>query len=230
MFAAGRLRRAVARDVTACHDGVRSNPLEKVLSVLGASVANTIPGFPSHGESVDDDIAWSAAHANFMSTLTPEETGDLLNYSRLLTLKSRQALFQAGDQANDVYLVAAGCIRLFQVSPTGKETILWFNFPGELFGIAEIWSRSQRQVYAVANEASRVYCLRRQDFIRFLGAHPEAALTAIGILSRRRTSKRGSPGCCCASPRYRRRPAARPAPTGASCASTCACAIRTSPT
>lgn len=138
------------------------------------------------GARIDDgDIAWSDAHANFLSSLSRQETDALLSSSRLLDLKPRALLFQAGDQSRDVFIVAEGCIRLFQVSPTGKETILWLNFPGELFGMAEIWSGSQRQVYAVANEAARVHSIHRQDFIEFLGAHPEAALKAIGILSAR---------------------------------------------
>ena len=133
----------------------------------------------------EGDLAWSDAHANFLSSLSQQETTDLLASSRLLDLRPRQRLFQAGDQSNDVYIVAEGCVRLFQVSPTGKEAILWISFPGELFGVAEIWSGIQRQVYAVANEATRVYSIRRQDFINFLGAHPEAAMKAIGILSAR---------------------------------------------
>ena len=131
------------------------------------------------------DIAWSDAHANFLSSLSAQENQDLLSCARLLLLKARDHLFRAGDRSNDVYIVADGCIRLFQVSPTGKETILWFNFPGELFGMAEIWGGGPRQVYAVANEAARIYSIRRQDFIQFLGAHPEAAMKAIGILSAR---------------------------------------------
>ncbi len=157
------------------------------MTAVSKSVENTIESLPCSGvPGIDDgDIAWSEAHANFLSSLSRNETQDLLACSRLLVLKPRELLFQAGDQSNDVYIVAEGCIRLFQVSPIGKETILWFNFPGELFGMAEIWSGSQRQVYAVANEAVRVYSIRRQDFIEFLGAHPEAAMKAIGILSAR---------------------------------------------
>ncbi len=157
------------------------------MTAVSESVVNSIQSLPRGGDTgIDDgDIAWSEAHANFLSSLSREETQDLLACSRLLVLKPRELLFQAGDQSNDVYIVAEGCIRLFQVSPIGKETILWFNFPGELFGMAEIWSGSQRQVYAVANESARVYSIRRQDFIEFLGAHPEAAMKAIGILSAR---------------------------------------------
>ena len=133
----------------------------------------------------DGDIAWSDAHANFIASLSDEEFQGLLDCARMVSLKPRDQLFRAGDQSLDVYIVAEGCVRLFRVSPTGNETILWFNFPGELFGMAEIWSGSPRQVYAEANEATKLYSIPRQEFIKFLGAHPEAALKAIGILSAR---------------------------------------------
>ncbi|MDH3389523.1 MAG: Crp/Fnr family transcriptional regulator [Gammaproteobacteria bacterium] len=157
------------------------------MSAVTKTAANSVAVILGHDlSSIDDgDVTWSDAHANFLSSLSQEEIQDLLTCSRLLVLKPRDHLFRAGDHSKDVYIVAEGCIRLFKVSPTGKETILWFNFPGELFGMAEIWSGSQRQVYAIANEATRVYSIRRQDFIKFLGAHPEAAMKAIGILSAR---------------------------------------------
>ena len=133
----------------------------------------------------DGEGAWSDAHANFLSSLSESETQALLKCTHRLELKSRDHLFRAGDRSNDVYIVAGGCIRLFQVSPTGKETILWFSFPGEIFGMAELWRGSDRQLYAVANEATQIYSIRSKDFTHFLGAHPEVAMKAIGILSAR---------------------------------------------
>ena len=159
----------------------------KILEISSQSVNGTMPNTPVSEVSSagDGDAAWSEAHANFLSSLSSEETRDLLSTARRLDLRRRDHLFRAGDQSSEVYIVAEGCIRLFQVNPTGKETILWINFPGELFGMAEIWTGEARQVYAVANEATRIYSIRRQDFIKFLGAHPEAAMKAIGILSAR---------------------------------------------
>jgi CRP/FNR family transcriptional regulator len=142
-------------------------------------LANTFTGVDDGGN------AWSDAHANFLSSLSLQETKDLLSSSRSLMLKPRDQLFRAGDRSNDVYIVASGCIRLFQLSPSGKETILWFSFPGEIFGMAELLKGSHRQIHAVANEATQVYCISSKDFIKFLGDHPEAAMNAIGILSAR---------------------------------------------
>ena len=152
------------------------NPFGEINTRLGA---NDLFRIDEEGD------AWADAHANFLSSLSGLETRDLLKCSRHLDLKSRDHLFRAGDRSNDVYIVAGGCIRLFQISSSGKETILWFSFPGEIFGMAELWRGSDRQIHAVANEATRVYSIRRKDFTNFLGAHPEAAMKAIGILSAR---------------------------------------------
>lgn len=141
---------------------------------------------PANFSNIDDGgDSWSDAHANFLSSLSKKETQDLLSCSRQQSLKSRDQLFRAGDRSSDVYIVVSGCIRLFQVSSTGKETILWLSFPGEIFGMAELWRGSDRQIYAVANEATQIYSISRKDFTHFLGAHPEAAMKAIGILSAR---------------------------------------------
>lgn len=166
-----------------CHDSFPE--YKKAVRTITKSAKNSIKSILAHDASMvdDGDIAWSDAHANFLSSLSSQEIQDLLTCSRSLVLNPGDQLFQAGDNSNDVYIVAEGCIRLFQVSPTGKETILWFSFSGELFGMAEIWSGSPRQVYAVANVATQIYSIRRRDFINFIGTHPEAAMKAIGILS-----------------------------------------------
>lgn len=169
----------------------RKSRRENQLSSINRSNADGLADIntniiPKDVSSIDDGgDAWSDAHANFLSSLSHKETKDLLKCSRNQTLKSRDHLFRAGDRSSDVYIVVNGCIRLFQVSPTGKETILWLSFPGEIFGMAELWRGSDRQIHAVANELTQIYCIRRKDFTNFLGTHPEAAMKAIGIISAR---------------------------------------------
>ena len=166
---------------------IRIQPDKRFRSLTATRDIAAAAGIPPPKLSGDDegDLEWSNAHASFLSSLLVDEKQALLECARHLDLDSRDQLFGAGDHSTDVYIVASGCIRLFQVSSAGRETILWFNFAGELFGMAELWSGSQRQVYAVANEPSRVYSIRREDFTAFLGQHPEAAMKAIGILSAR---------------------------------------------
>lgn len=160
-------------------------PLSKIIEISAKSDADPGGGLGKFQSFDDLEGSWSGAHANFLSSLSEEETVDLLKVSRRIDFKSRDQVFCAGDRSNNVFIVAAGCIRLFQVSPTGKEMILWFSFPGEIFGIAELWSGSDREIYAVANEVSLVYSIRRSEFAEFMGTHPEAAMRVIGILSAR---------------------------------------------
>lgn len=145
---------------------------------------------PGHLETLstpleDGDVSWLDAHADFLASLSQAERDALLRRSRLLVLKTHDRLFQAGDVSGDVYIVADGCIRVSQVTPKGKETIIWLNFKGEIFGIADLLHGQHRQICAEANQATRVYAIRRQEFTQFLGDCPEAAMKAISILSAR---------------------------------------------
>lgn len=129
--------------------------------------------------------SWSTAHADFLSSLSSEEMSALTARARRTSYEKRQQVFSAGDLSNAVFIVLSGCIKLYQLSPGGKEIILWFSFPGELFGVAETIRGVEREIFAVANVESEVLVLSEADFVEFLRAHPHAAMRAIGILSAR---------------------------------------------
>ena len=129
--------------------------------------------------------SWTSAHADFLSSLSPKETSSLLQRAKTIELEQRDLLFEAGDRSDNVFIVGRGCIKLFQLSLTGRQTILWFGFRGEIFGIAELLNGTNREIFAEANVASTVYSISQPDFLDFLRTHPQASMRAIGILSAR---------------------------------------------
>ncbi len=129
--------------------------------------------------------ALSSAHADFLSALGPKETTALLGRAEVIKLERRETLFEVGDSARAVFIVSKGCIKLYQIAPDGKEVILWFSFPGEIFGLAELLSGAEREITAQANVASEIYAIRQPEILEFLRSYPEASLRAIGILSAR---------------------------------------------
>jgi len=131
------------------------------------------------------DHAWSAAHANFLSSLSDVELSALSAHARTLSIRKREIVFRAGDTAHDIYVVTGGSVRLYQYSPAGKQIILWLSFPGELFGLSETMRSTQREIFAEASEDSELLVLSQADFLEFLRVHPEAALRALDILSAR---------------------------------------------
>jgi CRP/FNR family transcriptional regulator len=131
------------------------------------------------------DEAWKTAHADLLAALSADEQTALSARAKRRRLARGAAVFEAGEKSGEIFIVASGCIKLHQLSPGGKEIILWFAFPGELFGVAETMRGVPREIYATAKAASEVLAIQRADFVDFLRAHPEAALRAIGILSAR---------------------------------------------
>ncbi|MDH3582259.1 MAG: Crp/Fnr family transcriptional regulator [Hyphomicrobiales bacterium] len=129
--------------------------------------------------------AWPDAHADFLSSLSAEEKDTLLRRAKTIKLAPRDLLFEAGDRSDDVFIIGTGCIKLFHLSRSGRQTILRFAFNGDLFGIAEILSKAKREISAEANVATEIYSISEPDFLDFLRTHPEASMRAIGILSAR---------------------------------------------
>ena len=150
-------------------------PLTKPRLVAQNTLPNADPSPPS----------WSIAHASFLSSLAPEELETLRSVSRHVRVAKREAVFSAGEDADQVFVVLAGCIRVFQLSTNGRTTILWLNFPGELFGVAEALNGGRREVFAEANVDSALLVMGEPAFAEFLERHPRAAMRAFRILSAR---------------------------------------------
>lgn len=101
------------------------------------------------------------------------------------TVERGDFIFRAGVSAKDVYILRSGRVKIFQLNNKGKETLLWFCAPGEVFGVSELCQGVPRRVYAQASERSEVIAVDREEFVRFLASHPDKALALIDLLSSR---------------------------------------------
>ncbi|GMR05459.1 MAG: Crp/Fnr family transcriptional regulator [Gammaproteobacteria bacterium] len=94
-------------------------------------------------------------------------------------------VFQAGTPGKNIYLLNKGRIKLYRLSPTGKEITQWFCFPGEVFGLAELPSNKQRSIYAQCCENCEVTTIPLNQFKNLLATSPEIAIQVIEQLSLR---------------------------------------------
>ncbi|MBI3525739.1 MAG: Crp/Fnr family transcriptional regulator [Betaproteobacteria bacterium] len=92
-------------------------------------------------------------------------------------------IFHAGEADSHVYFLSQGRIKIHQLSPLGREIILWFCFSGEIFGLAEMTHGGGRVVSAQACEHSEVLCIPQDQFHAFLESHPKTALLVMQVLS-----------------------------------------------
>lgn len=94
-------------------------------------------------------------------------------------------MFRAGAPGNNVYFLKRGKVKICQPSPLGREVILWFCLPGEIFGLAEVARGGGRVVSAQACEQSEVLAVSHEQFKSFLATHPQTALLSMQVLSSR---------------------------------------------
>ena len=112
----------------------------------------------------------------------------LLEISRLLFERSYnkgRIIFMEGEPGEAVYILKAGFIKLTKRLEDGREHILHFVNPGEVFAEVVLFGGGNYPATAEDQEASVVGVLRNQDIERLLSSHPNMAVEMLRIMSKR---------------------------------------------
>jgi len=96
-----------------------------------------------------------------------------------------QTIFGEGDEGEGFYVVVSGRVKVFKLSPDGKEQILHIFGAGEPFGEAAVFAGERFPANAEALEESRVFFFPRPTFVELIGQNPSLALNMLAVLSRR---------------------------------------------
>src|ERR1700756_5413610 len=83
-------------------------------------------------------------------------------------------LFLENEHARGVFLLCSGQVKLSVSSSGGKTLILRIANPGDLLGLTAAMSDSTYEASAETLHPCQVAFIRRDDFSRFIGRHPEA--------------------------------------------------------
>lgn len=97
------------------------------------------------------------------------DLSELRALGKVRELKADEPLFHQGDEANLVYTVAAGSLRLYRLLFDGRRQITGFALPGEFLGIS---IDDSHDVTAEALEPSRIWCFPRARFDDFVAGNP----------------------------------------------------------
>ena len=100
-------------------------------------------------------------------------------------------IFWEEDTPDWFYVVAEGRIKVIKHSSSGKDIIIAFFGPGEMFGEVAVFENKPYPASAQAITKTRVCGIRREDFLRFLAGRPHIALRIINILSGRLRDAQG---------------------------------------
>lgn len=130
------------------------------------------------------DLAWHLVGKDFFWQL-PLEKGEFVSRSKLHKFKKNHLIFLEGDKGDSVFYLEEGKVRIFRISPFGKEIIIFIRQPGEVFGLAEFIGKHDRVFSAQAITPCRMYEIRSREFEILLQRHYPLAQRVIGELGRR---------------------------------------------
>ena len=99
--------------------------------------------------------------------------------------KGGEIIFSEGDEGNGFYVLISGRVKVFKLSPEGKEQILHVFGPGEPFGEASVFAGQRFPAHAETLDQSRIFFFPRAAFIELIKQDPSLALNMLAILSRR---------------------------------------------
>jgi CRP/FNR family transcriptional regulator, dissimilatory nitrate respiration regulator len=114
---------------------------------------------------------------------------DQLESLSMITLensyKKGENIFSENEQATGLYAVASGRVKIYKLSPDGREQILHIFGPGEVFGEVPVFAGKRFPASAEAMEESRVLFFKRDALIELIQKNPSIALNMLAVLSMR---------------------------------------------
>lgn len=131
------------------------------------------------------DTVGGLLRSDFLGSLGAAESNALFALGTRRAYAKGDMVFRAGDPGVHVYFLESGRMKIWQPAGNGREVILWFCLPGEIFGLAEVARGGGRVVCAQACESSLILAVSREAFRGFIASSPEAALLSLQVLSAR---------------------------------------------
>lgn len=119
------------------------------------------------------------------SGLDEEELAELARLALERRLAAEEFVFWEGDAPDFFYLIVRGRVKVVKQAASGKEFIVSFFGPGEMFGEVAVFENKTYPASSIAAEETVVIGIRRVEFMEFMAAHPEIALRIISILGGR---------------------------------------------
>ena len=119
------------------------------------------------------------------ASLTEEEMRALAARATRMQFQKDEQLFAEDDPSTGLYLVSAGKIRIFKLSPSGREQVLAVEGPGSSFAELPVFDGGNYPAAASALQDTEVIFISCKDFQNVCREHPDVALKVIAVVGAR---------------------------------------------
>lgn len=129
---------------------------------------------------------WYLKNCPIFERLTDEQIRDLESVSQVRSFDRGSLIYMPAEPGEAVFLVIAGRVKLYHLTPDGKQTLLALIEPGEMFGELAVFDGDQREEFAEAMLASKILRIPRQSVQDLMSQHADVAVGVTKLMGFRR--------------------------------------------
>jgi len=115
--------------------------------------------------------------------LKEEDLKRIRGIASLKQVEKKGILFSDGEEARGFYVILSGRVKLFKVSPEGKEQILHIVSAPDAFAEAALFLEGTYPAFAEAMTDCQLLFFRKNDFIQLIEKNPQLSINMIVTLS-----------------------------------------------
>lgn len=134
---------------------------------------------------MSDTVEASLRKSQLFASLTDAEMRALCSRVNYRHFGRGELLFNEGDACAGLFIVSSGRIRIYKMSPTGREQVLSIEGPGSSFAELPVFDGGNYPASASALEDTETLFISRKDFQAFCREHPDVALKVIAVVGSR---------------------------------------------
>jgi CRP/FNR family transcriptional regulator len=125
----------------------------------------------------------SLRQSRMFADLSSENLEAVANVCSVRSLEKGEMLFRQGDKAEGFYVLQAGAISVFNLTPDGREQIICVFRPPESFAEVALATLETYPANSIALEDSKVIVVQRTGFRDLIYRNPELSLHMLASMS-----------------------------------------------
>jgi len=115
--------------------------------------------------------------------LKEEDLKRIRAIASLRQIEKKEILFSDGEETRGFYVIISGRVKLFKVSPEGKEQILHVVSAPDAFAEAALFLEGTYPAFAEAMTDCQLLYFPKRDFIQLIEKNPQLSINMIVTLS-----------------------------------------------
>ena len=133
----------------------------------------------------DSSIADVLHGAALFSALSDAELESLATRTLIRSYAASELIFSEGEHCTGFYIVSKGRVRIFKISPNGREQVLALEGPGSSVAELPVFDGGAYPASGAAVEPSELLFISRQDFRALCLEYPEISLKILEVVGAR---------------------------------------------